>query len=262
MQRDRGRPRWPARRDEHRGARGLRHHVDRRGPHRHAREHAGGDRRRKGRDHQARAPRRDWADAVGAEATVRAVAAFQGRAGRLGQGGIRRGRRALPADEPGGRLPEVERGHRDLAAGLLPRNLGLGRVGRGRAGRRRLAGPLAAHRAGWAAWRSSIPPTIRRAPASSTPTLARLRQETGRPPIAIVGALGAARAGPLLEVLCRHCSELHGWSSPSSPGRRPTPSSRRWFPGPFAGGSIRSTVEELFPGARAAPRGAPTTSSS
>ena len=39
--------------------------------------------------------------------------------------------------------------------------------------------------------------------------LGRLRAETGRPPVAVVGALGAMRAGPLLEVLCRHCSEIH-----------------------------------------------------
>src|SRR5271166_294160 len=39
--------------------------------------------------------------------------------------------------------------------------------------------------------------------------LARLRTETGRSPVAVVGVLGAFRARPLLEVLCRHCSEIH-----------------------------------------------------
>ena len=64
LQRYRGRPRRPPRRDQHRRARGVRRDVDRAGPLRHAGQHARGDSRREGRDHQAGAPRRDRADAA------------------------------------------------------------------------------------------------------------------------------------------------------------------------------------------------------
>jgi dihydrofolate synthase/folylpolyglutamate synthase len=77
--------------------------------------------------------------------------------------------------------------------------------------------------------------------------LARLRAETGRAPVVIVGALGAARARPLLEVICRHCRELYlvvpQQARASSYGELES-----LVPGTFRGAIVRSTVEGLFPG--------------
>jgi dihydrofolate synthase / folylpolyglutamate synthase len=39
--------------------------------------------------------------------------------------------------------------------------------------------------------------------------LAQLQADTGRAPIVVVGALGATRARPLLETICRHAQEIH-----------------------------------------------------
>jgi dihydrofolate synthase/folylpolyglutamate synthase len=77
--------------------------------------------------------------------------------------------------------------------------------------------------------------------------LATLRKETGRPPIAIVGALGEMRARPLLEVLCRHSNEIHLVVPHQS--RASTYSDlESLIPGTFRGRTVRSTVEGLFPG--------------
>jgi dihydrofolate synthase/folylpolyglutamate synthase len=86
--------------------------------------------------------------------------------------------------------------------------------------------------------------------------LARLRQETGRPPIAIVGALGAMRAGPLLEVLCRHCSELR-LVVPQQSRASSYAELEALVPGSFRGRVVRSTVEELFPSPRVCTAGGP-----
>jgi dihydrofolate synthase/folylpolyglutamate synthase len=76
--------------------------------------------------------------------------------------------------------------------------------------------------------------------------LTRLVLETGRAPVAIVGALGAMRAGPLLEVLCRHCSELH-LVVPHQARASTHAELEALVPRTFSGRVIRSTVEELFP---------------
>ena len=76
--------------------------------------------------------------------------------------------------------------------------------------------------------------------------LARLHLETGRMPVAIVGALGAMRAGPLLEVLCRHCREIH-LVVPHQARASSHAELEALVPGTFLGRTIRSTVEELFP---------------
>jgi dihydrofolate synthase/folylpolyglutamate synthase len=76
--------------------------------------------------------------------------------------------------------------------------------------------------------------------------LTRLRMETGRSPVAIVGALGAMRAGPLLEVLCRQCSELH-LVVPHQARASSHAELEALVPGTFQGRIFRSTVEELFP---------------
>ena len=77
--------------------------------------------------------------------------------------------------------------------------------------------------------------------------LGRLVAETGRPPVAIVGALGAMRAGPLLEVVCRHCRELH-LAVPRQARASTYDELEALVPGSFKGRIIRSTVEGLFPG--------------
>jgi dihydrofolate synthase/folylpolyglutamate synthase len=76
--------------------------------------------------------------------------------------------------------------------------------------------------------------------------LARLRAETGRAPVAIVGALGATRAGPLLEVLCRHCRELC-LVVPQQPRASSHAELESLVPATYAGKTVRSTVEGLFP---------------
>jgi len=76
--------------------------------------------------------------------------------------------------------------------------------------------------------------------------LARLGVETGRSPVAIVGALGATRAGPLLEVLCRHSREIH-LVVPRQPRASTFAELESLVPGTFRGKIVRSTVEELFP---------------
>jgi dihydrofolate synthase / folylpolyglutamate synthase len=76
--------------------------------------------------------------------------------------------------------------------------------------------------------------------------LTRLHMETGRSPVAIVGALGSMRAGPLLEVLCRHCSEIH-LVVPHQSRASTHAELEALVPRTFRGRVIRATVEELFP---------------
>jgi dihydrofolate synthase/folylpolyglutamate synthase len=76
--------------------------------------------------------------------------------------------------------------------------------------------------------------------------LGTLRMETGRQPIAIVGALGEMRARPLLEVLCRHSNEIH-LAVPHQSRASTYEELETLIPGTFHGKTIRSTVEGLFP---------------
>jgi dihydrofolate synthase / folylpolyglutamate synthase len=76
--------------------------------------------------------------------------------------------------------------------------------------------------------------------------LSRLWLETGREPVAIVGALGTKRAGPLLEVLCRHCQELH-LVVPQQSRASTHAELEALVPASFRGKVLRTTVEELFP---------------
>src|ERR1700690_2563129 len=76
--------------------------------------------------------------------------------------------------------------------------------------------------------------------------LASLRLETGRDPVGIVGALGEMRAGPLLEVLCRHCREIH-LVVPRQARASTHAELEALVPGTFRGTTVRSTVEGLFP---------------
>ncbi len=76
--------------------------------------------------------------------------------------------------------------------------------------------------------------------------LTRLRNETGRPVVAVVGALGSSRAGPLLDVLCRHCREVH-LVVPQQARASTHAELEALIPSGFRGRSFRSTVEGLFP---------------
>jgi dihydrofolate synthase/folylpolyglutamate synthase len=76
--------------------------------------------------------------------------------------------------------------------------------------------------------------------------LGRLVGETGKAPVAVVGALGLMRAGPLLEVLCRHCREIR-IVVPHQARASSFEELEGLIPAPFQGHVVRSTVEELFP---------------
>ncbi len=76
--------------------------------------------------------------------------------------------------------------------------------------------------------------------------LSRLRAESGRSPVGIVGALGAARARPLLDVLCRHCREIH-LVVPRQSRASTHAELEALVPGSFGGRTVRSTVDGLFP---------------
>ncbi len=73
-----------------------------------------------------------------------------------------------------------------------------------------------------------------------------LRKEVGRPIVAVVGALGTMRAKALLEVLSRHCRDIH-LAVPHQSRASTFEELEALVPAAFQGRLIRSTVEELFP---------------
>jgi dihydrofolate synthase/folylpolyglutamate synthase len=77
--------------------------------------------------------------------------------------------------------------------------------------------------------------------------LGSLRAETGRPVVAVVGALGAARAEALLGVLSRHCAEIH-LVVPRQARACSHEEMEALVPRSFGGRVVRSTVQGLFPG--------------
>jgi dihydrofolate synthase / folylpolyglutamate synthase len=86
--------------------------------------------------------------------------------------------------------------------------------------------------------------------------LRRLVVEMGRAPVAIVGALGSMRAGPLLEVLCRHCTEIR-IVVPHQARASSFDELEALIPGTFRGRVERSAVEELFPAPAVCTAGGP-----
>jgi dihydrofolate synthase/folylpolyglutamate synthase len=76
--------------------------------------------------------------------------------------------------------------------------------------------------------------------------LTSLAKETGRSPIAIVGALGAMRAGPLLEVISRHCREIN-LAVPKQARASTHEELEALVPKGYKGRVVRSSVDELFP---------------
>ncbi|MEX2044835.1 MAG: folylpolyglutamate synthase/dihydrofolate synthase family protein [Opitutus sp.] len=76
--------------------------------------------------------------------------------------------------------------------------------------------------------------------------LSRLREETGRAPIVITGALGEERARPLLATICRHALEVH-LVVPNQPRACTHEELEALVPPDFSGRVMRGTVEGLFP---------------
>jgi dihydrofolate synthase / folylpolyglutamate synthase len=128
-----------------------------------------------------------------------------------------------------------------LAAGLLPRGFGISELAiasglqavdwPGRWQRTFLGGRLAILDASHNAEGAGVLDS----------NLARLRVETGRSPVAIVGVLGAMRGRPLLEVLCRHCRELY-LVVPQQSRASSHAELESLVPGTFLGKTVRSTV--------------------
>jgi dihydrofolate synthase/folylpolyglutamate synthase len=76
--------------------------------------------------------------------------------------------------------------------------------------------------------------------------LARLIAETGRRPIVITGVLGAARARPLIETICRHAAEIH-LVVPNQPRACSHAELEASVPEAFRGRVLRASVDGLFP---------------
>ena len=87
-------------------------------------------------------------------------------------------------------------------------------------------------------------------------SLARLVAETGRAPVVITGALGTARARPLIETICRHAARLH-LVVPHQPRACSHAEMEALVPADFRGKVIRDTVANLFPAAGKCRAGAP-----
>ena len=77
--------------------------------------------------------------------------------------------------------------------------------------------------------------------------LARLVQETGQKPVVVVGALGIARAAPLLATVCRHAREVQ-LVVPEQSRACSHAELVSLVPPDFSGPVVRATVAGLFPG--------------
>ncbi len=86
--------------------------------------------------------------------------------------------------------------------------------------------------------------------------LTRLRAETGRAPVVMMGALGAARARPLLEVICRHAREVH-LLVPQQARASGHAELEALLPADFRGPVFRAWVADLFPDERTCAAGGP-----
>jgi dihydrofolate synthase/folylpolyglutamate synthase len=76
--------------------------------------------------------------------------------------------------------------------------------------------------------------------------LRRLETKLSRPPVIITGVLGAARARPLIETICRHAQLVH-LVVPKQARACSHAELEALVPKEFTGRTVRSTVEELFP---------------
>ncbi len=87
--------------------------------------------------------------------------------------------------------------------------------------------------------------------------LSHLRQETRRPIVGIVGALGSMRAKALLEVLAKHCRDIY-LAVPHQSRASTFVELEALIPSSFKGRVFRSTVEELFPSRSSCTAGGPS----
>ena len=86
--------------------------------------------------------------------------------------------------------------------------------------------------------------------------LKALVAETGRPPVVVVGVLGADRAAPLIQTLCLHAREIY-LVIPAQPRASAYVELEALVPASYAGRVIRSTVRDLFPGGDRCQAGGP-----
>ncbi len=86
--------------------------------------------------------------------------------------------------------------------------------------------------------------------------LRRLVAETGRAPVVMTGALGAARARALVEIICRHAREVH-LLMPHQSRACTFGELEAWVPPDFRGRVVRTTIGELFPNAHTCTAGGP-----
>ena len=86
--------------------------------------------------------------------------------------------------------------------------------------------------------------------------LAELTREFGRAPIVVTGALGLARAKPLIQVICRHSSEIH-FVCPNQRRACTFEELESIVPAAYGGRLIRNTVAGLFPKPFTANAGSP-----
>jgi len=86
--------------------------------------------------------------------------------------------------------------------------------------------------------------------------LQHLFAETGRAPVVITGALGAARAAPLLETIARHAREIH-LVVPQQARACSHAELEAMVPAHFRGPVVRGTVEALFPSPNVCTAGEP-----
>jgi dihydrofolate synthase/folylpolyglutamate synthase len=86
--------------------------------------------------------------------------------------------------------------------------------------------------------------------------LQHLFAETRRAPVVITGALGAARAGPLLETIAHHAQEIH-LVVPQQARACSHAELEALVPSSFRGPVVRASVEGLFPSPRSCTAGGP-----
>jgi dihydrofolate synthase/folylpolyglutamate synthase len=86
--------------------------------------------------------------------------------------------------------------------------------------------------------------------------LQHLCEETGRRPVVITGVLGAARARPLVETVCRFAREVH-FVVPQQPRACTHAELEALMPAGYAGRCMRSEVARLFPAAGGCTAGGP-----
>jgi dihydrofolate synthase / folylpolyglutamate synthase len=83
-----------------------------------------------------------------------------------------------------------------------------------------------------------------------------LYAKTGLRPIVITGVLGADRAKPLIDVICRFAQEIN-FVVPKDPRATPIAELRLLVPNGFDGRIVASTVQQLFPGGKNCTAGGP-----